>query len=175
MVTSLSNFCLSIICTIIIVIIIEMIMPEGKNKKYTMFVCGLVVTLVLIEPTLNLFKINLDEIFNENEFEYNEYKVDESVYDDTLKKSYEKILVDDVINRLKENGYNVSNVKVEYDEITFEPTRIYMNLESENGYVQPVKIEVNNSNNYKNEIEINKIKNIITECYGIEKENIIID
>lgn len=176
MVDSISNFCVSIICTIMVIIIIEMIMPDGKNKKYVMFVCGLVVTLSLIEPIINLLKMDLEEVFSENLTEYSEYKVDKSLYDDTLKKSYEKVLVDDIVNRLKENGYDVSAVKIEYDETTFEPIRIYMNLEGEAGFVQPVKIEVGKGqSDRKNDVSKMKIRNIVSEDYGVTKDNVIIN
>lgn len=143
MVENISNFCMSIICTIMLVIVLEMIIPEGKSKKYVTFVCGIVVTLVLIEPIINLFDINIEEVLASVSAEYEEVKIDESLYENSVKKSYEQTLINDIIIRLKENGYNVSNVKVEYDEESLKPTRVYMNLENnEDKYIQPVKIEV---------------------------------
>lgn len=143
MVENISNFCMSIICTIMLVIVLEMIIPEGKSKKYVTFVCGIVVTLVLIEPIINLFDINIEEVLASVSVEYEEVKIDESLYENSVKKSYEQTLINDIIIRLKENGYNVSNVKVEYDEETLKPIRVYMNLENnEDRHVQPVKIEV---------------------------------
>lgn len=143
MVENISNFCMSIICTIMLLIVLEMIIPEGKSKKYVTFVCGIVVTLVLIEPIINLFDINIEEVLVSVSAEYEEVKIDESLYENSVKKSYEQTLINDIIIRLKENGYNVSNVKVEYDEESLKPTRVYMNLENnEDKYIQPVKIEV---------------------------------
>ena len=176
MINNLSNFCISIICTIMMIIILEMIIPEGKSKKYITFICGIVVTIVLLNPILNLLNINIDEVLALNEIEYEEYKYDENLYNESLKKSYEKFLIDDIVNRLKENGYEVNNVKVKYDDTTFEPVELRMNLESDNGYVQPIKIEVSKANsNSISEVTKNKIKNIIKENYGIEKDNIYID
>ena len=143
MVENISNFCMSIICTIMLVIVLEMIIPEGKSKKYVTFVCGIVVTLVLIEPIINLFDINIEEVLANMSTEYEEVKIDKNLYEDSVKKSYEQTLINDIIIRLKENGYNVSNVTVEYDEETLKPIRVYMNLKNDDdGYIQPVKIEV---------------------------------
>ena len=140
---------MSIICTIMMVIILEMIMPEGKSKKYVTFICGIVVTIVLIEPIMSLLDINIDEVLASVSTDYEEVKVDESFYENSIKESYEQTLINDVIIRLQENGYDVTNVRVEYDEETLNPTKMYMDLKSEDGYVQPVKIEVstNSSSN----------------------------
>ena len=90
--------------------------------------------------------------------------------------SYEKILVEDIVNRLKENGYDVSNVSVEYDDANFKPVRIFMDLEGETGFVQPVKIEVGNSQFENHDVlSVKKIKSIISETYGVAKENVIIN
>ena len=176
MIENLSNFCISIICTIMMIVILEMIIPDGKNKKYITFICGIVVTLVLIEPIIDLLDINIDEVLANSEYEYKEYKYDENLYNESLKKSYEEILINDIVSRLKQNGYNASNIRIEYDDITLEPQKIHLDLESETGYVQPVKIEVSKkSNSNINENTKNKIKNIINECYGIKKENIFIE
>ena len=129
------------------VIILEMIMREGKSKKYVNFVCGIVVTLVLIEPLTNFMDINVDEVLANVTSDYEEVKYDESAYENSVKKSYEQTLINDVIIRLKENGYNVTNVKVEYDEETLKPIKMYMDLEGEDGYIQPVKIEISTKSN----------------------------
>lgn len=177
MVTNISNFCVSIICTIMMVIILEMIVPEGKNKKYILFVCGIIVTLILFEPILNLLNINIEEVFSECMLKCEEFRYDETLYEKSIKERYEETLINDIVNRLKENGYSVSNIRVEYDDVTLEPSKIYMNLEGEAGYIQPVKIEVHSEkgNTIENQIMKNKIKSIIAENYGVKKENIYIE
>lgn len=142
MVDNISNFCLSIICAIMMIIILEMIMPEGKSKKYVTFVFQIVITMILLEPITNLFDINIDEVLAKVTSEYEEVKYDENLYNDSVKKSYEQTLINDIVNRLNENGYSVDNVTVEYDDETLKPIKIYMDLIGESGFVQPVKIEV---------------------------------
>ncbi len=176
MIETISNFAINIICVVMVAVLMQMIIPDSKNKKYINFICGTIITITLIEPILSLLTINIEEVFEENVVEYKEYKVEENLYEDTIKKNYEKKLTEDIINRLNENGYNVNNVKVEYDEVTFEPKRIYMDLENKSdSYVQPVKIEISKNINSSNDLEISKIKNIINTNYGIETENIFIN
>lgn len=180
MLESISNFCSSIICTVMMIIILEMILPEGKNKKYVTFVCGIVVTIILVEPIISLLNIDIDEVFTNVNADYEEIKINENLYEESVRKTYEQNLIYDITNRLKENGYDVSNIKVEYDEQTLKPIRIYMDLESNDGYIQPVKIEVstikiNQDIHRENELSKKKIKNIIHENYDIKKENIIVN
>ena len=176
MIEGISTFCVSIICTIMLVIVLNMIMPDGKSKKYVGFVYKIVVTLVLIEPIIGLFDINIDEVLASISSDYEEVKVDENLYNEILKKAYEQELINDIVKRLNENGYSVNDVKIEYDKDSLMPTKLYMDLIGENGYVQPVKVEVSSiSRNNEQEKELIKIKTILNENYGIKKENIFIN
>ena len=146
-----------------------------RVKNISHLYVGIVVTIVLIEPILNLLNINIDEVFALNDAEYKEYEYDENLYENTLKNSYEEILKNDVIERLKSEGYKISNVEIKYNDETLEPEEIHLKLEYEDGYVQPIKIEVSNSeSSVVNTFTKNKIKNIINEIYGVKKENIYI-
>lgn len=177
MVENLNTFTVTIICTVMMMMLIKMIIPEGKNKKYILFICGLITTLVLLEPMLSFLNIDINEVLAKNEFEYQEYKADDSLYQEAVRASYEEAMINDVISRLKENGYNVSHVRIEYDEVTYKPMKIYLKLEDEEGFVQPIKIEV--SNNQKNatisEVTKSKIQKMIEANYGISKSNILIE
>lgn len=176
MIETISEFAINIICTVMLTVILQMIIPDGKNKKYINFICGTIVTITLIEPILSLLTIDIEEVFEGNLAEYEEYKIDENLYDDVIRKKYEKNLVNDMTKRLEENGYNVSNIKIEYDDITYKPIRAYMDLENQtDSYVQPIKIEISKNMKDINGLDIRKIKNIITESYGINSENIFIN
>ncbi|MBQ9314615.1 MAG: stage III sporulation protein AF [Clostridia bacterium] len=177
MVEKISNFTMTMICTIMMIVIIKMIIPEGKHKKYILFVCSMITTLVMIEPLLSFLNLDINEVLAKNEVKYEEYQIDESLYQNAIKDSYEKSLIQDVINRLKENGYNVSDLKVEYDKVSYKPTKIYLRLEDEDGYVQPVKIEVskNESSSIIDEITKSRIQEILKNNYGIDKNSILIE
>ena len=175
MVENISNFSSGIICTVIMTVIIGMILPEGKSKKYILFISGVVVTISMINPILDLFKIDINETLVSVEDEYKNYKYDESKYINSIQQTYNENLVNDIINRLKTNGYSVSNIDVEYDS-NLNPEKVYLDLETEDGFVQPVKIEVSQSNKGKvSELTKNKIKNIINQNYGVNKDNIFIN
>ena len=53
MLSNITNFCTTIIFTTLSIIILDMVMPAGKSKKYVSFVCKVVITIALINPILS--------------------------------------------------------------------------------------------------------------------------
>ena len=65
MIASIKTWVENIIIVVIISIIIEMILPEGNNKKYVKVVSGLYILYVIINPILGLKStIDLSELTN---------------------------------------------------------------------------------------------------------------
>lgn len=68
------------------------------------------------------------------------------------------------------------NIECEYDEYSLEPKALKLEIESSNGGITPVRIEVSNS--YKSNennvsfIEITNIKNMLKRTYGIDNVKI---
>ena len=60
MILKIRAWCEGIIIAIIISIIIEMILPDGKNKKYVKVVIGIYIMFVVLNPILEI--INYDII-----------------------------------------------------------------------------------------------------------------
>lgn len=178
MISNISSFCTTIIFTTLTIIILEMVMPDGKSKKYISFVCKVVITIALINPILNFINIDIDEKLELTDSNYNQYRVENNTYEKSVREMYEKNLVNDITSRLEENGYVVSNVRVEYDEETFKPTKMYMSLETNDGYVQEVKVDVfaeKTNEKYVDAFTQNKIKEILYDNYGVAKANIFIE
>ena len=130
------NYTTTLIGTMIVLIIIKMIAPEGKNKKYILFVCGMITTVAMMQPLLELMNLDLNEVLAKNEITYEEYKADNTLYQKAIQNSYEKNLVEDIIKRLKENGYHVDNVRIEYDKQTFQPEKVYLDLDLTKAYLR---------------------------------------
>lgn len=174
MIDGLSNYAIAIICSSFIMNIIQMILPNSANRKYVIFVCGVIVTIILINPIISLVSkdFDLQQIFEENQKEYVDLEKNyESKYNDEIILKYKKNIEDGIVKRLNEAGYVVNNIECEYDEHSLEPKALRLNIESDDGGVTPVRIEV--SGNYQtNEnkisfVEITNIKSIIKKTYGI--------
>lgn len=169
MVEFINSWAQRIIIAVIICTIIEMILPEGKNKKYIRAVLGIYIVFNIISPIINKGKnmpLNFNlEYSNDNiittstTIDTNKYI--ESVYIEKIKK--------DIKNNLKEKSYNVDNIKI----------KIETEDESKYGSIKSLDIQVSNVQEQdKTKINIDKItigKDITTSEDGIsnqEKENI---
>ena len=77
MIGIIRNWCEGIIIAIIISVIIELLVPEGNNKKYVKVVIGIYIIFVIINPLLNLmnYKIDFEYFENLKKFEENSEEV----------------------------------------------------------------------------------------------------
>lgn len=182
MIEKISNYAEAIVILIIIITIVELMLPEGKNKKYVMFVSGIIIMLSVIKPFINFLNLDLNlelevaeiqETFNN--FEKNSFAKYDLNYN--IQDSYIKNLEVDMKARLEEMGYNVLETKINVDEDTYEPINIEMRVKYDDEYIQPVIIDVfgDNTTDMIYEVDINKIKEIISSNYGVVKNNIRIN
>lgn len=189
-----------LIVAIIIAVIFELIIPNGKNKKYIKMVINLYVLFVLINPIIS--KFNGGNNIDLSEFNYKNYLTSEnsitasvnSNSENIIRSTFEKKIKEDIKNKLLSGGYNVTSISINMN-----------NSDSEYGKINSVKISLvkninndtliaskeNNSSIKVNEIEeinidnktddkdttlrkkeVEEIKKIISEEYNISKENI---
>lgn len=182
MLETISDYATTIILLIISITFVELLLPDNKNKKYVMFTCSLIIMLSVINPILSIFNNEFDvssamnEIKNEmNEIEYNSstnYNLNDNIY-----SKYIENLENNMKKRLEDIGYKVLETKINIDQITYEPKSIEMKVKYEDGYVQPIVIEVfeNSSSDTIYEADIKKIKEILYADYGVDKNNIKIN
>lgn len=176
MIAKLSNIATTLVILVVLITIIEMILPTGNNKKYIKFFSGVILMIIIINPIVNVLNsdIDIEEFIKENQMEVSniEYELNESyIYD-----AYTYNLEQDIINRLKENGYEVLDVKLNIDKDTYEPSKIELKIKHIDGEIQPIIIEVfGNTNielsNYDKEI----VRTLINQNYGIKKSKIMIN
>ena len=186
MVEFISTWAEQIIVALIIVIIFELIIPEGKNKKYIKLVMGLFVLYSIINPILGKKATNIH--WNEVLEEFNTVEVSSQntlSLDSNIEQLYEENIIENIQNTLKEKGYKSNNMKVKID---YEEGENYGSIESiemniskeETSGNNDIKIEeVNIENNHTqdsniSDTEIEEIKKIIGDTYNVKYENIII-
>ena len=94
-----------------------------------------------------------------------------------LKETFENNLQEDIVSRLQRAGYSVNAIDCIIDEVTFEPTELRLEIETEDGFVQPVKIEVmsHEEDDSLSQMERYKIKQFLSSEYGIPVENILMN
>lgn len=189
MINWLEKWAEGIIIAVIIGTIIEMIIPEGNNKKYVRTIIGVYIMFNVISPVITKFtskevsfsfndyetyykKTNTYEELNQSFEQSNEIKIEE-IYIDKLNE--------DIKEKLQNKGYIVNNIDLEVNTKNDEEygmiTKMDINLDilteenkqeekiDENKTIKKVvvnKVSINNSKNYdkNDEKEIPNLENL---------------
>lgn len=151
----INSWASNIVIAVIIATIIEMILPEGNNKKYVKTVIGVFVLFTIVSPIFSKLtgnKISLeDELGNMLELDNMSAKETVSMEtSDNIEKVYIANLKEDIKKRLKEKGYEAKELNVEvnmnedaYGEISklsFRMTKAKSNKEVEK--VNTIEIQI---------------------------------
>lgn len=195
MINAMSTWAKSIILAVIVSTIIQMILPEGNNKKYIKTVIGLYILFTIISPIISKISgenSTIDVSKYENYFNVESTTTaSANIIDKNLDNTYTSSIKADIKNRMKQKGYKVNsldaNIELKNEESYGTINSLKINLEREerknNSNIQAVnKIEIKISNN-TNEVKQNnltsmekqEIKNYLSETYSIKKENIEVD
>ena len=200
MVSFISSWAQQIIFAVIIGTIIQIILPEGKSKKYIKVVIGIYVLFTVISPVvgkdidLNLEQYNINLESKTNTIEANTKNDINNIYITNLKQ--------DIVAKLQNKGYDCENVELktseEYDVEEIKIIGIYETKDDENDEDE----EENNADENKkiNEVIINevqigtkensikdqvtkgipkseetKLKEYLSETYDVKEKNIKIE
>ena len=187
MIAFISSWAQTIIFAVIIGVIIQMLIPEGKNKKYIKVVIGIYVLFSIISPVvgknieLDLGKYNIDMKANTNETEESTKESINEMYITNLKQ--------DIINKLKNRGYGCEKVELEagsnYEIKTVLINGIYEIKEEKVETVNKIiinDIEIGKEEKIKNQVvkgiatsEEKKLKEYLSETYDVKENNIRIE
>lgn len=197
MISAISSWAKSIILSVVISTIIQMILPEGNNKKYIKTVIGIYILFTIISPIISKISggnSQIDVSKYENYFNVESVTTaSANVIDKNLDNTYISSIKLDIKNRMKQKGYKVNSLNADielkdeerYGTINFLKISLEKaDSKSKNSNIQEVeRIEITISNNNLNEVkgsnltamEKQDIKNYLSETYSIEKENIEIN
>lgn len=202
MIKFINSWAQGIILAVIIATIIEMILPEGKNKKYVKTVIGVYILFIMIYPLINKFtKVNINSLLENTTKQMSTYQENNSLKIDTdkyIEDTYRKKVEEDIKNKANEKKLNIIslNVYIETEDekrygmlnslvMKVEKCKIN-NKEENNTSVNQIK-EINISKAMQNnevaenkdktvtEKEIDEFKEYINSTYYLEKEKIHIN
>lgn len=163
MINFISSWTGGIVVSVIISTILEMILPEGKNKKYIKTVIGVYILFSIISPIISkvngtsINKGNLLEV--EEMFKQNTVEVSSIDTSDNIEKIYIANLKQDIKNKLEEKGYKVNAISIITDNSNY-------------GKINQINLNISKKEN-KNIVEpINKININTNKSDTIEKENL---
>lgn len=152
---------------IVMVSVLEMLLPNNKTKKYVRMVMGLYILFTIISPFLSK-----ERKFDINDINLDEYTttqtsttIDQSSMNERIKELYIQELEKDIMQKLKEKGYEVTSCKVKA-EISEEAedssiTKIKINVQKAE---QNIENEKESKENLENQMvtQIQKIRKIDT-------------
>ena len=169
MIEFLSSWAKSLGLAIVIVSILEMLLPNNKNKKYIRMIMGIYIIFNVISPFIknqdifNIENINIEKYaLNENkEIQENTEEINQTSMNKRIKKLYIEELEKDITKKIEDQGYKVTNCKVKAN-IT----------EKENEMkIQEIKINIEKNENAKEnkQEEENVEDKLVTEIQKIKK------
>ena len=182
MVSFISSWAQQIIFAVIIGTILQMLLPEGKNKKYIKIVIGVYVLFAVISPVIGKkIDLNLDELnLSVNSAESSLDKTSQNQINDL----YTTNLKQDIILKLKNKGYGCENVDLKtnenYEVLEISVIGIY-ELEDDNDKDSEKSNsnqnnKTNNDNSQSAKSNIAKVNSVVINEVQIgEKENSIKD
>lgn len=195
MISWFNSWAQEIILAVIIVTILEMIVPEGRNKKYIKIVMGVYITFTIISPIItkvtgNNFELDVskyEDLFNLNSVQgVNEIT---SLNNQSIENLYLNTIKTDIKTELDKEGYESKKINITSDiNVENEEAKIYkIDIEvakkpNEEEIKKVNKVEIGKSTEESNveEVtlsagEVNKLKEVLAEKYEIEKEKIHIN
>lgn len=183
MIDFLKTWTNQIIIAVIVATIIEMLLPNGNNKKYIKMIIGIYVLFNVIQPilskftgnNLNLSSFNYKDYFDESiletstqEFEHNNSKL--------IKQAYINNIEEDIKVKIKQKGYEVLNCNLNIIDNESQDTygtieNITLNIKKTQD--EERKEEVTNTIKVENvDISIGNSNNTDTDNTTQEKDNI---
>ena len=176
----ITNWASGIIVAVIIATLIEMVIPDNKNKKYIKTVIGLYILFTIISPIISNALTN-GEI---SLFKYEKYfKTPEETNslvsnleinnNSNIYTIYKTQLEEDIKLKLKNKGYKVNSIelKIKQQEESYgEIEKINLSVE----ILDDSEKEENKENNEVSEISITKIKigKTVEQKHGENKVNL---
>lgn len=159
MINFLSSWAEQVILAVIIATILELILPNSKNKKYVQMVIGVYVLFNIISPIIkNKEKLVFSEI-DLDKYITTSTKVEQSSMDARL----EKIYLDELENNIKSK---FKNAGIEIIKCTIDAE---LDTTKENAGIHSIDVKVKNVDDEK---KISKIKQEIIEEYEISEDKI---
>lgn len=140
----------SIIIVVIISIIIEMLLPEGSNKKYVKVISGLYILYTIISPILNI----------DNDFDIN--KITNSITNaESLSAVSDTEIVDTYIHSLQ------SNLRVQIEKLGYSVDKVVIAITSDYSDIAYINIKMKSL-----EYDETKIKDVVLTNFEMSRDKI---
>ena len=171
----LNTWVQGIIVAVVIATILEMILPNGNNKKYIKMIIGIFIMYNIVSPVITKFtgkSIEFDDVIDIEKYvsDTKKYKLNTNEinkqYENNIQEVYILNLKKDIKSKIEEKGYFVNTIKIELDntkdyEVSKLSLVIYKNnvITKENEYISNRSDTNNEEYMYQNN-KIRKVEDI---------------
>lgn len=163
MVSIISSWAKGIVLAIIVAGLIEIILPEGNNKKYVKTIIGIYILFLTVHPLISKISsknIDINSVIdnttsNMNECETNIIEIETNNY---IQEVYKEKLQEDIKQKTKEKGYDVNFLKLD----------IETENEEKYGQVNSIDMQISKFDELEENTDINVTKNTVSEIVGVE-------
>ena len=183
MIKYISSWAEQVIVAVIIGTILEMILPKGNSKRYIKTLIGIYILYTIITPFVTSItgkKLNIDYS------DYDKYFNNTNNYSEistlTIEDTYKREIKNQIEKDIKDLGYIASKIDFEFnlEKGEFEQIEIHITKEEnkDNSKISINKVEIGSSKYEENTLsskEIERIKEIFVQNYGITYEKIIVN
>ena len=178
MVKFINSWAQGIVLAVIIATIIEIILPEGNNKKYVKTIIGIYILFSIVYPLLTKISnksINIDSIVASTNEEISKYETNTNINletDSYIENTYKAKIENDIKDKFLEKGYEVNLLNVFIETQDEERYGQINNIEMKIEKLKETKKEEKNNKTASNEInQISKVEINISSNSVEKKEN----
>lgn len=162
MIEFMSSWAEQIVLAVVVATIIEMILPQNKNKKYIQMVIGVYVLFNIISSIIeNKENFSIEKYSIENYQTQSKYEIDQTSMDKRLEKIYLDELENIVTSKFEQDGYKVIKCKID----------AVLDSSKKNAGIHSITVKIEGENN---QYKIEDIKAEIAEELEIEEEKIYV-
>ncbi|MBU5437547.1 stage III sporulation protein AF [Tissierella sp. MSJ-40] len=188
---------IDIVIMFIFISIVELVLPNGNMKKYINMIVGLLIIFTIINPFIKLFNIdlNLDKaVFNQisqqdiainedKEFLLNQEKQVAMLYEEKIRREIIELVEVNTTFKISEMNIDINTDEDDYGNIALLELVIeekQETIEDKNKIVikevKPIIIGEKSvhKKDYKKSDNDEEIKELISQKYNLEKENILV-
>lgn len=173
MISFINSWAQGIILAVIIATIIEIILPEGNNKKYVKTIIGIYIVFVMVYPLISkISNINIESIIDNANNQISKYDTNNNISIETnayIEETYKQKLEEDIKQKINEKGYEINslNLYIETDD-----DERYGQINSMVMQISKIKKTEGDSKTADDVTEKNEIKNIQNVEITITDNNI---
>ena len=160
MIEFISSWAEQIVLAVIVATIIELILPQNKNKKYIQMVIGVYILFNIISPIIeNKEVLSVAEYNVENYNTTSGSVIDQTSMDKRIEKIYLEELEKNIISKFENKGYTVSKCTIDAE----------LDTSKKNAGIHLITVKIREQSN---EGELLKIKKEIVEEFEIDENKI---